>query len=843
MARPAVVPRPRSENLAWLLTGPLAALTILFAVLAVMHRKPIIGSVPEALIFFVLFLMAEAITINVDARRHGVNIALTEIPLVLALFYLPPLPLLVVRGAAIVVMLIRQGRPPVKFVFNVVNRVSTNAAAALIVAYLGPLDASPRTWLVLFVAACTSVLLSVGVVIAVISLVQGGASVQRMIRTGTPSVVVGCVNTAAGLVVLIALQRSPWAILLLASLAASLVVVYRSYSESLRQHKSLSEIYELTRAVAEAQNEITLADVLLVRVRELLQAAAATLWLPAQGRYPETLLSARLDDTGLIDLPSTPETLRHRVMESGSTLAVGPKLDHHPELRETLAESGPKDAIVVPLRSGAVVIGTLEVAGRLGGHTATFREEDVRLLETVAVHASAAVENSRLVDRLRFDAHHDALTGLPNRRRMLGALEQAVKVRAPGEVVSVLQFDVSGLREVNESLGYAAGDELLTEVARRLREAAPAAALVARLGGDEFVVMLRTQGADAAVGLAGELRQALQDPMEIGALQLDVDSAVGIAVHPDHGADPSILLQRADVATHVAKSMSPPVQLFNLGLESRSSRRLGLAGDLRQALDNGDIDVFFQPKVSFRNRRLIGVECLARWEGSAHGSVSPEDFVAVAEHTGQMGRLTEVVLREGLRRCREWSQAGRPLNVAVNLSPRTLTDPEFPDWVGGLLEEYRVSPEQLTFEMAESGVIAGTDRPLPILRRLNEMGVRLSVDDFGTGYSSLSYLRRLPVHEVKIDRAFIQGMATDPDDLAIVRAVVDLSRHFGLTVVAEGVESELTLSLLEDVGCDIGQGFLFSRPLSYDRLEAWFAAQTEPEPTSAGEVRRLRAVP
>jgi diguanylate cyclase (GGDEF)-like protein len=826
-----------------LVTGPLAVLAILLTIPAVVHRRTIFGSVPEALLFLALFLAAEALALTVEVRRHGITIALTEIPLVLSLFYLPPLTLLAVRAVARVVVHARLHQPPVKLAFNIVQILAANAAATLIVSYYGPLDTSPRTWLVLFVATATTVLASIVAVVGVISLIQGGASVRRMVRTATPSVVVGSINAAAGLVVLIAIQRSPWAILLLAGLGGALVVVYRAYARSLRQHRSLSEIYDLTRAVAETHNDVTLADVLLGRVRELLAAECATLWLPAQGRFPETLLSARIDDAGLIDLSATPEVLRRQSFEGGVTVAAGPKLGADEQSLAALRETGTRDAIVVPLRSGAAIIGTLEVTGRLGGLTETFRSDDIRLLETVAVHASAAVENSRLVDRLRFDAHHDAVTGLPNRRRMVNALEQAVTVRAPGEVVAVLEFDVSGLRDVNESLGYAAGDELLTEVARRLREAAPAAALVARLSSDEFAVMLRTPGTDAAVGLAGELRQALQDPMEIGALRLDVDSAVGIAVHPDHGADPGILLQRADVATHVAKSMSPPVQLFNLGLESRSSRRLGLAGDLRQALDNGEIDVYFQPKVSFRNRRLIGVECLARWEGSAHGSVSPEDFVAVAEHTGQMGRLTEVVLREGLRRCREWSQAGRPLNVAVNLSPRTLTDPEFPAWVGALLAEYDLSPDQLTLEVAENGVIAGTDRPLPILRQLNEMGVRLSVDDFGTGYSSLSYLRRLPVHEVKIDRAFIQGMATDPGDLAIVRAVVDLSRHFGLSVVAEGVESELTLSLLEEIGCDIGQGFLFSRPLSYDRLEAWFSAQTEPEPTAAGEVRRLRAVP
>jgi diguanylate cyclase (GGDEF)-like protein len=677
-------------------------------------------------------------------------------------------------------------------------------------------------------------------VILVITLIQGGMSVRRVLRTAAPGLPVGVINAAVGLVVLLVVQVSAWAVLLLAALAAVLVGVYRSYAHFLRQHKSLGEIYDLTRAVGEAGNDASLADVLLARVRELAQAEYATLWLPAQGRYPEMLLSARTDDEGLIDLSRTPERLRVRAVETGETVAVGPRLADA-RLRDLIRPAQLEDAIVVPLRSGTAVIGTLEVTGRLGDGE-HFRPDDVRLLETVAAQASVAVEKSRLVERLQFDAHHDALTGLPNRRRMVNALEQAVAVLAPGEVVAVLQFDVSGLRDVNESLGHAAGDELLGEVARRLRAAAPPAALVGRVGSDEFVLILRTPTAEAAVTLGAELRRALQDPMQIGSLTLDVDCAVGIAVHPDHGNDPATLLQRADAATHLAKSVSSAVQMFNVGLESRSSRRLGLAGDLRRALDLGELEVYFQPKVSLRTRQLVGVECLARWQHSAHGLVSPEDFVAVAEHTGQLGRLTEVVLREGLGRCRAWALAGRPLNVSVNLSPRTLTDPDFPAQVRQLLEEYGVSPDRLTLEMTEGGVVGETGRSLPVLRRLYDLGVRLAVDDFGTGYSSLSYLRRLPVHEVKIDRSFVQGMATDPGDLAIVRALVDLSRHFGLTVVAEGVESELTLSLLEEIGCDLGQGFLFSRPLSYDRLEAWFAAQTESEPTPLGEVRRLRAV-
>jgi EAL domain-containing protein (putative c-di-GMP-specific phosphodiesterase class I) len=331
--------------------------------------------------------------------------------------------------------------------------------------------------------------------------------------------------------------------------------------------------------------------------------------------------------------------------------------------------------------------------------------------------------------------------------------------------------------------------------------------------------------------------------MVFDALTLDVDTAVGVVVHPDHGSDPATLLQRVDVAASAAKSVPGSVQLYTPALESRALHRLGLAGDLRSALENGELEIYYQPKVTLRDRRLVGVECLARWEHPTHGTVAPQDFVAVAEHTGQLGRLTEFVLREGLRHSRDWAHGGQSLAVAVNISARTLNDQHFPERVRELLAEYDVPAQLLTLEIEEAGVLDGTDRPIPTLRRLRDLGVRLSVDDFGTGSSSLAHLRRLPVHEVKVDHSFVQGMATDPGDLAIVNAVVTLSQQFGLTVVAEGVESELTLELLQDIGCEIGQGFLFSRPLPYERLEAWFGAQVDPESITGNELPRLRVVP
>ncbi len=800
------------------------------------------------LLFVGILMAAEFSLLSFEVRRQTFALTLIEIPLLLGLFYLPPLTFVVARVVASILSQLIRGIQPIKAAFNLALLATAASSAALVVvAFAKPVPGSPvgdaglpRTWILLSVAVLITVVISLGGVVGIITLVQGRIPPQQLATIALPGVLMAAVNTSIALVVLLALQETLWALVLITALLAFSFLAYRNYAQSQRQHRTLSEIYDLTRAISDTPHDGTLPDTLLARIRQLMQAEYATLWLPAQGRHPEVLLSARTDDKGLVDVAGAPDALRQKAMETGETVAVGAQLGE--DLRSTLRDTGLKDAIVVPLRAGSAVIGTLEVSGRLGDQI-HFGQADVRLLEAVAAHAAVAVENNRLVDRLRFDAYHDALTGLPNRRRIVQALDESVRVRTHGEVVAILMFDIDGLRDVNDSLGHSAGDRLVAEVATRLRATAPPAALVGRLGGgDEFVVMLRASNAEAAIALAQKLRKQLQDPMTIGTLTLDVDAVVGIALHPEHGSDPAMLLQRADVATHAAKSVANGVQLFDPALESRSVRRLGLAGDLRRALDNGDLEIYFQPKVSLRDRRLVGVECLARWEHPTHGSVAPEDFVAVAEHTGQLGRLTEAVLREGLKRARQWVDAGRPLSVAVNLSPRTLHDHDFASIVDNLLQHYGVAPDRLTLEITEDVVIDGIDRHLPTLRHLYDLGVRLSVDDFGTGYSSLSYLRRLPVHEVKVDRSFVQGMATDPGDLAIVRAVVDISRHFGLAVVAEGVESELTLELLDEIGCDIGQGFLFSRPLPYERLEAWLGAQTDAEPTPAGEVRRLRAV-
>ncbi|MEU8182569.1 bifunctional diguanylate cyclase/phosphodiesterase [Micromonospora sp. NPDC049044] len=835
--------RRRTTEHAWLITAPLAGIALVGSLVLALTVPIRLEDWPTAVALLVVMAAAGIPTLSFVVRRQAVVVTLLEIPLVLALFWLSPLLMVVVATAAELFTQLHRGYAPPKFWFNVARAAAGFSVAGLVLAAMPPHEGvGPTTWGAVFAAVAANALISLVAVVGVITLLQGWQGTRETASTAVQVLLTTALNVAVGMIILIALATTLWSILLLLALAVAGVLLYRSYSQFIRQHRTLGDMYELTRAMSEAGQEGNLTDALLGRLRSLMQAEYATLWLPAQGRHPEVLLTARLDDRGLLDVAPTPPVIREKTRKSGRTVALGRAFGGDPMLRSALADSKVKDVIAVPLRSGQAVIGTLEVANRLSdvGH---FAPADLPIFETVAAHAAVALENSRLVDRLRHDAYHDALTRLPNRRRITGALAESFTIAAPGEVVALLLFDVDGLRQVNESLGHAAGDKVLAEVASRLRASAPSSALVGRAGGDEFLVTLRLESAEAALELAAQLRDQIRDEMVFDALTLDVNTAVGVAVHPDHGSDAATLLLRVDLAATAAKSVPGSVQLFNPALESRSLRRLGLAGDLRRALDQDELEVYFQPKVTLRDRRLVGVECLARWEDPTHGTVAPEDFVAVAEHTGQLSRLTEVVLREGLRRSRDWALADQPLPIAVNIAARTLTDQHFPDRVQELLTEYGVPAQRLTLEITEAGVLDGTDRPIPTLRRLRDLGVRLSVDDFGTGDSSLAHLRRLPVHEVKVDRSFVQGMATDPGDLAIVNAVVTLSQQFGLAVVAEGVESELTLELLQDIGCEIGQGFLFSRPLPYERLAAWFGAQVEPESISSGELPRLRVVP
>lgn len=829
MAMPSAATRGRTDIAAWAFVFVLIVTATLLAILA-WFKSPGLPNWPSFALIMALYIGVLSLPLHFEVRRQSLLVSAGEIPFVLGLFYLSPFWFIIMRiSAGLVVYSYRTvtGKaPPLKNTFNAASQGVSAAIAALATYSLGIGEAAdPSTWLVLLFAIFLSYMATAFALFVVMTITQGRRGVEDLIQGLGTSIVITGINTCFGILILLVVTTTKWTYLLLAIVVGLIFAAYRAYSNMVRQRRSLTDLNDFTQSVAEAVQSNRLVDIMTHRLRDMLNAEAATVWVPKEKRFPELLLTAYMDIEGLLDTTPVPAALRQEVLATGEALLVTPK-HGKPEHRRALASEKVKDAILVPLKSGKTTFGCLSVVNRLGGDLVRFGRDDLTLLETLAAHAGVAVENSRLVDKLRFDAYHDALTELPNRRRTMNVIEESISLVVPNEIVAIMLFDVDSMREINDSIGHAAGDKLIVEVGRRLRSAAPPGAHVGRIDGDEFTLVMRLPDSAAAAELAGRIREELQRPCTLGTLNVDIDAAVGIAIHPESGDKADTLLQRADVATQSAKNVSSGVQVYNIGLESGSVRRLGLASDLRRAFDAGELDVAYQPKILLEDRRLVGVECLARWHHPAHGDVAPEDFIPVAEHTGLLGRLTEFVLRQGLARLRDWSHLDAELGIAVNLSPRTLADADFPALVGELLTEYGVDPNRLTLEITEDGMVSAGGKTPHTLQRLRDLGIRLAVDDFGKGYSSLSYLRNLPASEIKIDKSFVQGMATDEGDLAIVRAVVDLARHFHMTVVAEGVESEMTLSHLTEMGCDIAQGFYFSRPLTADRFVAWMAAQS-----------------
>jgi len=420
------------------------------------------------------------------------------------------------------------------------------------------------------------------------------------------------------------------------------------------------------------------------------------------------------------------------------------------------------------------------------------------------------------VERNRHQARHDSLTGLANRVQLRDRMEQALAASADtGELVAVLLIDLDRFKEINDSLGHSYGDALLRQVGPRLRSILREQDVVARLGGDEFAVLLPVvDGVAEARTVAERLREALHRRFDVEGVALDVEVSVGIAVSPMHGADAEELLRNADIAMYVAKEVKAGAVVFQPAEHVTAPSRLNVLGDLRRALDtDGELLLHYQPKFTLDGRHIEGLEALLRWQHPERGMVPPGEFIPVAEGTGIILRLTERVLGLALTQMRRWLDEGRPVPVAVNLSTRCLMDVDLPDLVAVLLAQHRVPARLLRLEVTESAVMGDAARCLDVLQRLHDLGVHLSIDDFGTGYSSMAYLRQLPVDELKIDRSFVMGMTDTQQDAVLVRTAIDLGHNLGLTVVAEGVEGAEHVAALQELGCDIAQGFHFARPM------------------------------
>ncbi|MFG2145932.1 putative bifunctional diguanylate cyclase/phosphodiesterase [Streptomyces sp. NPDC048696] len=439
----------------------------------------------------------------------------------------------------------------------------------------------------------------------------------------------------------------------------------------------------------------------------------------------------------------------------------------------------------------------------------------------IALDSTLWIARARAEEQLR-----DPLTGLPNRQWLLertwAALEEA---EDHGARAALVLIDMDRFRSVNDTLGHLAGDRLLLQIADRLRLALPRGAEAARLGGDEFAVLLPVaDSATSTMRIARGLVAELSSPLDLDGLTLVLEASAGVAVYPEHALDAEGLLRRADVAMYQAKRDRTGVEVYESKRDSNTPDRLGLLGDLRRALDAGDVELHYQPKVRF-DGQVAGLEALVRWVHPERGRVPPDEFIAIAESSGLMPHLTEYVLETALAQVARWRAQGLTVPVAVNVSPRDVHTPGFAGAVAARLARHGVPAGSLQLEITEHVLLEDPQRAADTLAGLTGHGVKMSLDDFGTGYSSLVHLRRLPVSELKIDRSFVARLAVDNEDAEIVRCTLDLAHSLGLLVVAEGVEDDETWERLRDLGCDAVQGWLVAAAMPPAETTAWLLAR------------------
>jgi diguanylate cyclase len=465
-------------------------------------------------------------------------------------------------------------------------------------------------------------------------------------------------------------------------------------------------------------------------------------------------------------------------------------------------------------------------AMKTGAHDYIMKSNLKRLIPAVQRElreAKIRQDHRRAEETIYYLAYYDPLTSLPNRSLLLDRLQQAVlSGQRKNQPVAFMLLDIDRFSEINDTLGYHCGDRVLQQVGTLLKELLRKPDTVSRLEGDEFAVLLPTLEDTAHVDVViQKILKALETPFMIEGLPISVEVSLGVAFSPDHGKDADTLMQHADVAMHTAKKTGSAYAVYTPEQYHYSPRRLVLMGELRGAIDGNQLLLHYQPKISLKTSSCIGLEALVRWQHPVHGFIPPDQFIGPSELTGLILPLTRWVFDAAQRQCLILEQEGKGVPVSINVSARSLFDRTLPDQLQALITAVGGTAGQIEFEITESAIMADPTHALEIILRLKEMGIRFAIDDFGMGYSSLSYLKRLPVEELKIDKSFILGMATDAQDAVIVRSTIDLAHNMGLEVVAEGVEDQETWNRLVVLGCDTAQGYFMSRPLPAKELIRW----------------------
>ena len=757
------------------------------------------------------FVAGEQLVLHVEFRRDALTVTLTEVPTALALMFLPLPVALIARLAASLVVLIGIFRQhPTKAFFNLLLQAGSLSLGYAVLFALRSGPWNEASFIDLFAAVVVVTSVDALLVVVVISLHEGHFldKLRDEVRSGLPRTLITSVTATIA-----AALATAWPVLSMALLVPVLGVwsVLRANARTRQQLRDLEQLQELSSSLGASLHRAEIASVTVREVQRLLRADRVAVVLFDMGD-----LSSHIASCGELmkDLPQTGDEIRWLPFIKGPATIV----DAETFESMGMGVSAPQgNVIVAPISDDGRPVGLLVVAER-SGVAEGFEEADLLRVDTIVDRVSLALRNAMLLERIEYEAWHDALTDLPNRTMFERRLDEVLDAADPTGRVGMLMLGVDRFGEVNSTLGHQVGDRVLVELVARMRATIPPGTLLARLAGDEFGLILTDIDEQGLLDAARRVLQAAERRLSIGDFEVVVTLSCGAALCPDATSNAALMLRRADMAMHQAKVSHSGVEMYRGDIDQRTPERLSMLADLKLALEHGNLDVHFQPKVDLGTGRIVGAEALVRWNHPQRGFVPPIEFVQLAENTGLITTLTDQVLRKSISTIRLLNDLGFHLGVSLNLSTIDLLDELLAGRVERILADNGVPPDQLTLEITETALLADSNRTLQTAESLRRLGTHLSIDDFGTGYSSFSYLRVLPVSELKVDRAFVMNLLDDERDEVIVRSTIDLGHNLGLRVVAEGVEDMATLDRLRLLGCDLVQGYGIAKPMPFDRF-------------------------
>jgi len=825
----------------WVLTGIVAlaaaVLTYFARNLPVVYPAITLRWFHLALVFFV----SEVTVVHLRFRRDAHSFSMSEIPLVLGFFFASPVELVVGQLIGnLLVLTLNRRQPLIKLTFNLAQfALQTGVAIATfraIVAVADPLG--PAGWIGALVAALAALTIADILINMAIRMTGGVLHNRDILEVYGLSAVAATLNTGLAVIGITLLIRAPSAAAVAFIPPIVMFMGYRAYVSQRHERVRLKALYDATRDLHESP-QIESALVAAARhATNMFEAEFAEILVFPTGPAGNTFRTAvgpgdRLEVMVPLDLSQEHAIWKEVVPErSGVLLADGANLarEHGPNIT---------DYIAAPLQGNDDVLGVFLVANKLGNVSA-LTEDDLAILMTLAGQVSVSLQNGQLEDspaaltelkeELRYQALHDSLTMLANRTLFREKVERALEsCKDRIRFIAVLFLDLDDFKVVNDSLGHAAGDQMLIAVAGRLQGACRPGDTVARLGGDEFAVLVEDiTDTTEALAVADRIMDKLTAVFSLEGKKVSTRASIGIAF-AEKDEDPDQLLRNADAAMYAAKRAGKGGwQVFEPSMHTEVRKRLELRHHLKEAINEGELSLRYQPIVDMATGHIDAVESLVRWNHPERGDIPPLQFIPFAEETGLIGPIGRWVLREACQKARVFdrlrAEGGQPLRVAVNLSPAQLTDDGLVDMVRQTLLEENVPPDRLILEITETVMMQTSIRKL---KELKELGVLLAIDDFGTGYSSLSYLDRLPVDIVKVDKSFTARLGFANEVPQLVKTVVQLGEALGLDTIVEGIESVEQFEQIEALGCLHGQGFLFAAPLSIKAVGALLKVQTD----------------